>query len=159
MTRPTNRRPTNHPQPHHPPDPRPGVGEHGVSERGTVSVLFAVLGLSLLMATGLVVDGGRRLGALAEARHLADNAARAGAQALDTDTYRRSGAVVVDPGAAAARVDAYLSVLGHTGTTTVDGPIITVHVELRVATRFLPGPLYAAATESATAVLGITEAR
>ena len=48
------------------------------SERGSTSILVAALGLALLMATGLAVDGGRKLGALSEARNIADNAARAG---------------------------------------------------------------------------------
>lgn len=132
---------------------------HPSTDRGTATILFAALGLSLLMATGLVVDGGRRLGALADARHLADNAARAGAQAIDLDTYRATGRLVVDPADATDRVDAYLAAHGHTATTTVDGATVIVHLELRVDTLFLPGPMQATATESATAVLGIGEPR
>ena len=48
------------------------------NERGSVSILVAVLGVAFLMVAGLALDGGRKLGALSEARDLADNAARAG---------------------------------------------------------------------------------
>ena len=54
------------------------------------------------MATGLAVDGGRKLGALSEARDIADNAARAGAQMIDEDTYRSTGIPAIDPAAATA---------------------------------------------------------
>ena len=63
-------------------------------ERGSVSIFIAVLGVAFVMVAGLAIDGGRKLGALSEARDLADNAARAGAQAVDADTYRTTGIVV-----------------------------------------------------------------
>ena len=62
---------------------------HGVTgERGAVSTFLAVIALALLMAAGLAIDGGRKVNTLREASHLADNAARAGAQAVDLDTLR-----------------------------------------------------------------------
>ena len=97
-------------------------------DRGAASILFAVVGVALLMATGLAVDGGRKLGALSEARDIADNAARAGAQMIDEDTYRSSGIPALDPAAATQRAHAYLATHGHTGTVTVAGAAITVTV-------------------------------
>ena len=62
-----------------------------MNERGAVSTFLAVIALALLMAAGLAIDGGRKVNALREASHLADNAARAGAQAVDLDTLRTTG--------------------------------------------------------------------
>lgn len=129
---------------------------HGVTgDRGAVSVMFAVLGIGLLMATGLAVDGGRKLGALSEARDVADNAARAGAQELDETQFRLTGQPTLDPTAAQAAALQYLTTVGHTGTVTVTGDTVTVSVTIDVDTTILPLDLTASATESATAVEGI----
>lgn len=128
---------------------------HGDRERGAVSIFVAVLGVAFLMVAGLSVDGGRKLGALSEARDIADNAARAGAQHIDTDAYRSSGIAYPDPGPATQAAADYLAAIGHTGTITVTDDTVTVTVQLRVDTRFLPGPWTVTATESATAVLGV----
>lgn len=124
-------------------------------ERGSVSVLVAVLAIAFLMVAGLALDGGRKLGALAEARDLADNAARAGAQAVDTDTYQLTGTPALHPADAEQAALAYLAATGHTGTVAVDGSTVTVTVSLSVPTRFLPGPFVVHATESATAVFSV----
>ena len=124
-------------------------------ERGSVSVLVAVLAIAFLMVAGLALDGGRKLGALSEARDLADNAARAGAQAVDTHAYQLTGTPALDPADAEQAALAYLAASGHTGTITVDGSTVTVTVSLSVPTRFLPGPFVVHATESATAVFSV----
>ncbi len=124
------------------------------SERGAASILFAVLGLALLMATGLAVDGGRKLGALSEARDIADNAARAGAQMVDEDGYRLTGMAALDPGAATQRAQAYLAAHGHAGHVTVSGSEVTVTVAITIDPTFLPGLLTVSATESASATTG-----
>ena len=123
-------------------------------ERGAASILFAVLGLALLMATGLAVDGGRKLGALSEARDIADNAARAGAQMIDEDTYRTSGVAAVDPAAATQRAQAYLAAHGHAGVVSVTGTDVTVTVTITLDPTFLPGLMTVSATESATTTTG-----
>ena len=125
------------------------------SERGSVSVMVAVLGIAFLMVAGLALDGGRKLGALSEARDIADNAARAGAQAVDPSTYRETGTPTLDPAAATAAANAYLAAVGHTGTIIVEGETVTVTVGLTVTTRFLPGPVSVTATESATATFAV----
>ena len=127
----------------------------GDGERGSVSIFIAVLGLAFLMVAGLAVDGGRKLGALSEARDIADNAARAGAQQIDIDAYHLTGIAYLDPEAANQAAADYLAAVGHTGSATVAGDTITVTVQLQVNTRFLPGPWTVSATESATAVFGI----
>lgn len=122
-------------------------------------MFVAVMGLAFLITTGLALDGGRKLAALSEARDLADNAARAGAQELDVDLMRTTGRPVLDPEAASAAASAYLAGLGHQahGSPVVGESTITVTVELQVNTVFLPG-MRARATESADAVYGVQEA-
>ncbi len=124
------------------------------SERGSTSILVAALGLALLMATGLAVDGGRKLGALSEARNIADNAARAGAQMVDANEYRSTGVPNLDPAAATQRASAFLVEQGHSGVISVSGSTVTVTVTISIDPTFIPGQISASATESATATAG-----
>jgi outer membrane protein TolC len=115
-----------------------------------------VLALSVLAAAGLAVDGGRKLNGLAEARDLADNAARVGAQQVDVDAYRTTGVPSLDPGAASSAANAYLSTTGNSGAVSVAGDTITVTVTLTITPRLLPGTMTVSATESATAEAAVT---
>ena len=124
-------------------------------ERGSITIMFAALGLALLMATGLAVDGGRKLGGLSEARDAADNAARAGAQMVDPDAFRATGIPTLDPQTAAARAQSFLTTHGYDGTISVSGTTVTVTVTINVDTTFLPGPMVVSATETAAAVADI----
>lgn len=123
-------------------------------ERGAVSTFLAVIALALLMAAGLAIDGGRKVNALREASHIADNAARAGAQAVDLDTLRTTGELRLLPDQAADRVDQYLASLGYTATeVVVNGAGATVTVDITVDPVLLPtGPMTVSATETATAI-------
>ena len=122
-------------------------------ERGVVSTFLAVIALAMLMAAGLAIDGGRKVNALLEASHLADNAARAGAQAVDLDTLRTTGDLRLLPDQATARVDQYLASIGRTGNVTVVGDTVTVTVTLTVDPVLLPmGPITVTATETAAAI-------
>ncbi len=122
-------------------------------ERGALSTFVAVIALALLMAAGLAVDGGRKVNALREASHLADNAARAGAQAVDLDILRTTGELRLLPEEATAKVGDYLARLGHTADVTVAGDTITVTISLTVDPVLLPtGPITVTATETAAAI-------
>jgi Flp pilus assembly protein TadG len=122
-------------------------------ERGALSTFVAVIALALLMAAGLAVDGGRKVAALREASHLADNAARAGAQAVDLDTLRSSGELRLRPDEATSRATDYLARLGHEGQINVAGDTVTVTVSLTVNPVLLPlGPITVTATEAARAI-------
>ncbi len=126
---------------------------HASSERGALSTFMAVIAFALLMSAGLAVDGGRKINALREASHLADNAARAGAQAVDLDTLRSTGQLRLLPDQAIAQVDQYLERLGHSADVTVAGDTITVTISLTVNPILLPtGPITVTATETATAI-------
>ena len=123
------------------------------AERGAVSTFLAVIALALLMAAGLAIDGGRKVNALREASHLADNAARAGAQAVDLDTLRSTGELVLLADQAGAEAHKYLASLGHTGDVAVAGDTVTVTISLVVDPVLLPtGPITVTATETAAAI-------
>jgi hypothetical protein len=124
------------------------------TESGAVSTFLAVLALALLAAVGLVTDGGRKVNALREASQLADNAARAGAQAVDLDTLRTDGDLVLLPDHAEQMARDYLAALGQSATDVmVTGDTISVTVEITFNPLLLPtGPITVTATETATAV-------
>lgn len=126
------------------------------TDTGSVSVFFVVITIAVLAAAGLVVDGGRKVAALAEARDIADNAARACAQRLD-NTAARSGDTTLDPAVATSAGQDFLNATGHTGTISVGGPdnrTCTVQVRITVPTVLLPGPYVVDSTQSA---VGLTE--
>lgn len=127
------------------------------TERGTVAIASMILALSVIAAAGLAIDGGRKLNALAEARDLADNAARVGAQEIDVDAYRTTGDPTLDPALAATAANAYLATTGNSGVVTVSGDEITVTVTLTVDPKLLPGSMTVMATESANAESGVTD--
>ena len=124
------------------------------AEDGSVSIFIAVLGFAFILAAGLALDGGRKLGGLSEARELADNAARACAQGIDQAVYRDTGTPTLDATNATSRADSYLAATGNTGTITINDTTCTVTVNLSIPTRLLPGPFAVSATESANAVSG-----
>jgi hypothetical protein len=106
--------------------------------------MVAVLGLAIVAALALVVDGGRTLGALTEAQDIADNAARAGTQVVDLDRWRDGGRpVVAERGEVEAEIDDFMVSSGLAqrvdGWTVVDpsGPDadITVAVEVTITPR------------------------
>lgn len=135
---------------------RPSFRDRFADDRGAVTVFIAVLAVGMIFAAGLAVDGGRKLNGLSEARDLADNAARVGAQQVDRDVYRVSGTPTLDVDAAIGAANAYLLSTGNSGTATVVGDTITVTVVLNISTKILPGPISVSATESATAQAAIT---
>lgn len=92
------------------------------SERGSVSPMFAVLLVVAVAMTALVVDGGRKLGAAAEARAIADNAARVGAQFVDVDEWRNTGEARIDMGEATGAIDSYMGIQGVSDYVIQPGP-------------------------------------
>jgi Flp pilus assembly protein TadG len=133
---------------------------HQQREDGTVSILVVGLATALLMVAGLLYDGGQILTARREAIAVADNAARAGAQALDEDALRTAGATRLDPSAATAAVHRYLGRVGYTGTATVDGDqvvvVVSVDVEMHLLSAIGLSGRTVTGTGHARAVRGIT---
>ena len=100
-----------------------------------------------------VYDGGRKLSALREASHVAESAARAGAQAVDQDLLRTTGEIEIDVDRAVDLAAAYLAQVGRIGPVDVDGDSVTVTVDITFDPILLPvGEIRVSATETATAV-------
>ena len=95
-----------------------------------MTAFVAVFAVALIAVAGLVVDGGYMLAGRRAAFDEAEAAARAGAQAIDEDSLRRGGPVVVQPDEARQRVADYLARTGHEGTVEVNGDSVTVHVRV-----------------------------
>jgi len=107
------------------------------AERGAISVFLAVLVPGLLLIIGLAVDGGAKVAAAQRANAIADEAARAGGQALDVSAAL-TGEVRVDPAAAVAAAQDYLARNGVPGTVTVvDGDTLYVTTSITQPTTFL----------------------
>ncbi len=107
-------------------------------ERGIASVWMVLLATALLAVAGLVIDGGYALGAKRQAMNQAEQAARAGADALDEGSLRSGGSSIrVDPGRAIAAAQAYLRQVDARGTVSVDGDGVSVTVTARQDTTIL----------------------
>lgn len=127
--------------------------------------MVAVLGLAILMSLALVVDGGRRLGALSEARDVADNAARHGSQQIDLEAWRATGRPVIDPVRAESAVADFLTRSGLDGRVAAwavvptPGPDADVSVTVEITIE--PHPFFfpaqpVTAVETASAVDAVT---
>jgi Flp pilus assembly protein TadG len=104
---------------------------------GAVTVPMAVAMLALLAVVGLAVDGARAVQQIATADAIAEEAGRAGGQALDMVALQR-GQVAVDTAVARAAVQAYLADAGASGEVTVLAPDrIRVEVTLSAPTVLL----------------------
>jgi len=106
------------------------------SERGAATIFVVLFTVALLSVAGLVIDGGYALGAKREAMNNAEQAARAGADALNQGALR-DGQVMVDPGRAANAAQTYLALVGAQGTVDVTGGEVTVTVTGEQDTKLL----------------------
>ena len=135
----------------------------GAREHGQISVFMVGITLALLAVTGLVYDGGAALIARGRAYDLAAQAARAGANAISSESLRTGGPsqLRVDPVAAQAAAQRLLSAGGATGTVTIPEPdvvVVTAHVPKRTAILAIVGihDVSATVTASATILHGTT---
>lgn len=139
-----------------PPTPRRGP------DSGTVTLTVLVMMLGFAAMLGLLVDGNGRLDAREQADAIAQQAARAGGQAIDPGSAVAGGRIYVTPQSAAAAAQAYLHAQHMTGTVTVsaNGETVTVTVSTTYTPLFLSafgfGPWQVPGTGSATLVAGIT---
>jgi hypothetical protein len=105
-------------------------------ERGSITPLVAVLAATFIVLGGLIYDDGRADVAKAAAIDEAQQAARAAAQALDPADLR-DNILALAPSQAIADAQQYIASCGDTGTVTISGDRITVHVTRRQPTAFL----------------------
>ena len=107
------------------------------AERGAIGVFFAVLVPGLLLIIGLAVYGGAKVAASQRANAIADEAARAGGQALDISAAL-DGRIQLDPAAAVAAAQDYLDRNDVQGAVTiVDGDTLQVTTTISEPTTFL----------------------
>ena len=129
-------------------------------ERGSVGLLLALLMVGLMAMAGLVVDGGAALAARGRAADVAQQAARAGADALLPGSLRSNdpSRLQLDPSAARAAANQVLSAGGVTGQVSINGDSVTVHCLITRRTAILSAvginTVTGAATETATVLLG-----
>jgi hypothetical protein len=127
---------------------------------GQITVFVLVMTAALILVAGLVLDGGLTLAARERALDEAQQAARAGAQAINLATYRQNGTLVLDPAQAAADAHSYLAATGHQGSVQVTGNMVTVEVTVTQQMQILDaaglGSITVHATASATPERGIT---
>jgi Flp pilus assembly protein TadG len=121
-------------------------------ERGSVSLLVVIMIPALLMAGGLVLDGGRQLQVRREATAAAAAAARAAAQMSEQEAFGKA----LDPTLATARGEAQLAALGHTGTVVVEPLRVTVTVTETVTNLILPGARSISSSSSSGPLAGVT---
>ena len=107
------------------------------SEAGFATVFTITIFLTLLLFAGLVLDGGLALSGKVTALDEAQQAARAGAQALDLTVFRASGATTLSPQTAITAARNYLAHTGDTGTVQVTGVAVTVFVTHHQHTQLL----------------------
>lgn len=141
---------------------RPRTGWRLRDDDGSVSVYLAVWAVAMMAMAGLVIDGGAAIAARARAADLAEQAARAGADALSPASLRgrRPADLQVDPAAARTAADRVLALGGATGEVTISGLYVSVtaHVprQATVLTAVGVNDLTGSATATATVLHGTT---
>jgi hypothetical protein len=118
---------------------RRAPGRAGDAEEGAVIATVAVFMVALLAVTALVYDGGRAITAKRRAINQAEQAARAGARAVDPALLRSAADATprLDPVAAAAQARAYLGAVGSQGSVQVAGDTVQVTVTFQERTLLL----------------------
>jgi Flp pilus assembly protein TadG len=123
-------------------------------ERGSVSLLIVLLVPALLIAAGLVLDGGRQLQTRRDAAAAAAAVARAAVQLSEDELYGAG----LDDSLARVRAASELSAQGVNGSVDVAGPKVTVTVSETVDYLILPGSKTVSSTSSATVQQGVAAA-
>ncbi|MFB9443033.1 hypothetical protein Dvina_51425 [Dactylosporangium vinaceum] len=114
-----------------------------------MTMLF--IGLLVVMFVAALIGGGALFAARATGFDLAQSAARAGAQQIDTATYRATGQLRLDPAKAAQAAKQFLAGAGATGTVEVTTAKITVVATSHQATPMLARFGYDTVTVTSTA--------
>ena len=112
----------------------------GDDEAGQVTAFVSIIAVALLMAAGLVLDGGRILTAKRQALNEAEQAARAGAQGVAVEDFRGGVSAGADPDRASQQVADYLARIGRSDySMSVSGDSVTVTVRINRPLLILPG--------------------
>jgi Flp pilus assembly protein TadG len=134
-------------------------------DRGSAALWLAITMVGLLAMAGLVLDGGAAIGAREQAADVAQQAARAGANALSAggvfSTSGGSNTLGANPSAATAAATSLLTAAGVTDFhISVQGNIVVVTAHVSKPTALLSAvgvnTVGGSATEQAQALLGTT---
>lgn len=129
----------------------------GRDDRGTIAMYTVLFTPIVLLLAGLLVDGGLAIHARQRAADMAEQAARAGANQIDTDALRDTGDPVLDPGRArAAACDLLAAYPDRITASQCDATEQEVAVTVRISVRpqllgIIPGFGEFQLTSSATA--------
>jgi hypothetical protein len=106
-------------------------------ERGSASVLIVGLSVAVLVAVGIAVDVTRKGQAYSQATSIAEEAARAGSQALRAHALAVGADADVDPQLAVVEAQHYITASGARGTARWDGGRLIVETTITKPTVFL----------------------
>lgn len=116
---------------------RPGEGE--ARERGSVTLWVLYWSLSVLFISGFGLDLWRGVATRRALQEQAEAAAAAGANGVDTDAFRTTGDVVIDPTLADALARQTLAAQGE--AVLVDTVVISVDAATQEVTVELTGEI------------------
>ena len=108
--------------------------QHTKRDSGSITGFVLVITMAVICCAGLVIDGGRIVGAKVSASDHAENAARVGAQQV---VSLRTGQWVLDAVRAKRNAEAYLVAHGVDGSVAVSANRVTVTVQSTVSTTLL----------------------
>lgn len=131
--------------------PTAGQRQDRPGDAGQITAFVVVMMAALILLAGLVLDGGLTLDDRERALAEAQEAARAGAQAINLAIYRQDGNLVLDPPQAVADAHAYLAGIGASGTVRAVGNLVTVTVSITQPMQILDAAGLSAITVHATA--------
>ena len=108
-------------------------------ERGSLSPMVAIVALASLIMIGLAYDGGQKAQATQRAIAIADEAARAGGQAVNPEGVIGQAPAAVDVAAAVAAAESYLNAAGVDGDISIapGGRQLVVTTTIQIQTVFL----------------------
>lgn len=107
-------------------------------ERGSAAMFVVLTTVALLVAAGLVIDGGYAMAERRQLRTQAEQAARVGADALDRASLRDGDTARVNPARARAAAAGYLHQVGAPAASiSIDGGRVTVRLDSHAHTAIL----------------------
>jgi Flp pilus assembly protein TadG len=135
---------------------RPSSSADMRNEHGTVAVTVVVMAITVLLAGGLVIDGGRIMAARREAASVASSAARTAAQELNVDLFETNDHVTILPTDADTVARKLLVDQGYDDfeiTVIGDTVLVVVRDEVRLTILSMLGPQTRRVVGTATATL------
>jgi Flp pilus assembly protein TadG len=107
------------------------------TDAGSISLALVVMVSALLVAVGLVVDGGAKLRAVQQATAVAGEAARAASQEVNVAGVQTTGTARLDTAAARSAARETLAEAGVEGSVTVATGRVSVTAKVSRPTVFL----------------------